>query len=63
MLNNDLINNYPDLVPEKAPIIIFNSESAVCMDNNGKNTKHTRHISIRMNSVRNGKECNMKKKV
>ena len=31
------------------------------MDNNGKNTKHTRHILRRINLVRNGEKCNMQK--
>ena len=33
----------------------------MCMDNNGKDKKHTRHISSRMNSVRNGEKCKMHK--
>ena len=33
------------------------------MDNNGKDTKHTIHISRRMKFVMNGKECNMQKTV
>ena len=32
------------------------------MDNNDKETKHTRHISRRMNLVRNGEECNFTRK-
>ena len=31
------------------------------MANNGKETKHTRHISGRMKCVRNGEECNLQK--
>ena len=31
------------------------------MDNNGKDTKHTRHIARRMNFVRNGETCKMHK--
>ena len=36
---------------------------AVCISNIGKNTKHTRHIPIRMNFVRNGEEWNLHKTV
>ena len=56
-----MLKKDPDVVPEKAPIIIFDIKPAVCMANNGKNTKHTRHISRRMNFVRNGEEWNMHK--
>ena len=31
------------------------------MSNNGKDTKHTRHISRRMNLVKNGENCKMHK--
>ena len=31
------------------------------MDKNGKDTKHTRHISRRMHFVRNGEKCKMNK--
>ena len=31
------------------------------MANNGKDTKHTRHISRRMHLVRNGEKCKMHK--
>ena len=33
----------------------------MCMAKNGKNTKHTRHIEIRIHFVRNGEKCNMPK--
>ena len=48
MLNNELFNKDPDVVPEQAPIVIFDSKSAVCMNKNGKDTKHTIHITRRM---------------
>ena len=38
-------------------MIVLDSKSAMCMANNGNNTKHTRHIVRRMNSVRNGEKC------
>ena len=31
----------------------------MCMANNGKDTKHTRHIARIMNFVRNGEKCKM----
>ena len=39
------LNKDPDIVPEEASLIILNSKSAVCMNKNGTDTKHTRHIS------------------
>ena len=54
MINNKLLNKDPDVVPEQAHIVILDINSSMCMANNGKDTKHTRHISIRMNVVRNG---------
>ena len=44
----------PDIVPEEAPLIIFDSKSIVCMYNNGKDTTHTRHIDRRVYFSRNG---------
>ena len=32
-----------------------------CMDNNGKNTNHTNHISRRVHFVRNSENCKMHK--
>ena len=54
MINNDFLNKYPYVVSEHAPLIIFDMKLAVCMAKNGKDTKHTRHISRRMQLVRNG---------
>ena len=56
MPTNKFLNKDPDVVPEQAPIIILDSKSAICMANNGKDTKHTSHIDIIMNFVRNGEE-------
>ena len=36
-------------------------KSAVCMAKNGKDTKHTNHISWRVHLVRNGEKCKMNK--
>ena len=49
------------MVPEEYPMIIFDGKSAVCMANNGKGTRHIRHISRRVKFVRNGKKCKMHK--
>ena len=54
-----LLNNYPDIVPEEAPLIILDIKSAVCMANNINNTNHTIHISRRVHFVRNGEKCKM----
>ena len=45
ILINELLNKYPDIVPEEAPFIVLNSKYAMCMAKNGKYTKHTRHIA------------------
>ena len=61
MLINELINKYPYIVPEEAPLIVLDSKSAMCMAKNGKDTKHNRHIARRMHFVRNGERCKMHK--
>ena len=48
------MNKYPDIVPQKSPIVVLDNKSAVCMDKNGKDTKYTRHIARIENFVRNG---------
>ena len=53
VINNELLKKYPDVVPEQQPPIILDSKPAVCMSNNGNETHHTRHISRRMDFVRN----------
>ena len=55
MLKIVLLNKDPYVVPEQAPLIILDRKSAIPMDKNDKDTKHTRHISRRINFVRNGK--------
>ena len=42
-------------------MIVLDSKSAMCMANNGKDTKHTRHIERRMHLVRNGEIYKMYK--
>ena len=61
MLVHELLNENTDMVPKEAPLIVLDSKSAMCMANNGKDTKHTRHISRRMYFVRNGEKCKMHK--
>ena len=54
MLIHELLDNDTDIFPEKVPPIFFDSKYDMCMSKNGKDTKDTRHISRRMNFVRNG---------
>ena len=49
------------MVPKESPLIVLDSKSAICMANNGKDTKHTRHIAIRMHFLRNEEKCKMHK--
>ena len=39
----------------------MDSKSAVCMDENGKDTKHTRHIARKVHLIRNVKNSKMHK--
>ena len=55
------MNKDPDIFPEEAPLIILYIKSTVCMAKNGKDTKHTRHISRRVHLVRNGENSKMHK--
>ena len=61
MLIHELLNKYPDIVPEEAPIIILGIKCSVCMAKNGKDTKNTRHITRRVHFVRNGENYKMHK--
>ena len=61
MLVAELFNEDPDMVPKEAPLIVLDSKSAMCIAKNCRDTKHTRHISRRMNFVRNGEKCKMHK--
>ena len=53
MFIHGLLNKDPDIVSEEAPLIVLDSKSTMCMAKNGKDTKHTRHLSRRMHFVRN----------
>ena len=61
MLIHELLNKDPDIFPEEAPLIVLDSKSAMCMANNGKDTKHTRQIARIMHFVRNGEKFKMHK--
>ena len=61
MFIHELLNKDPDIVPEEGPMIVLDSKYAICMDKNGKNTKHTRHIARRIHFVRNGEKYKMHK--
>ena len=59
MLINELLNKDLDTVTEEEPLIILDIKYVVCMDNNGKDTKHTRHIYRRVHFVRYGEKCKL----
>ena len=61
MLIHEPSNKDPYIVTEEAPLIILDRKSDVCMNNNGKDTKHIRHISRRVHFVRNGEKYRMHK--
>ena len=61
ILVHELLNEDPDMVPKEAPLIVLGSKSSMCVANNGRDTKHTRHIARRMRFVRNGEKCKMHK--
>ena len=56
ILNNELLNKDPDVVPEQAPLIILDSKSAICMAKNVKDTKHIRNIDRNLHFGRNYEE-------
>ena len=58
---NEWLNKNPDIVPEEAPLIVLDSKSTMCISKNGKDTKHTSHITRRMHFVRKGEKCKMHK--
>ena len=53
MLIHELFYKDPYVVPEEAHKIILDRKPAVCMDKNGKDTKHNRNIAWWVNFVRN----------
>ena len=44
MLINELLKNDPDIFTEEDPLIVLDIKYTVCMDRNGKDTKHIWHI-------------------
>ena len=50
----------PDLTPRLG---VLDSKHAMCMDKNGKDTKHTRHIVSRIHFVRNGESVKCTKSI
>ena len=61
MLIHELLNKDIDIFPEEDPLIVLDIKYDMCMANNGKDTKHTRHIARRMNFVTNREKFNMHK--
>ena len=61
VLIHELLNKYPDIVPDGAPLFLLVIKSDMFMNKNGKYTKHTRHIARRMNFVRNCEKYKMNK--
>ena len=61
MLINELLNKDTDIFLKEAPLVVLYSKSSMCMEKNGKDTKHTRHIAKIINFVQNGKKCKMHK--
>ena len=53
MLVSELLNKDPEIVTEEAPFIVLDIKSAMFMAKNVQDTKNTRHITRRMNFVRN----------
>ena len=58
---HELLNKDTYIVTEEAALIILYISSAVCMADNGKYTKHTSHIYVRVHLVSNGVKCQMHK--
>ena len=52
-------NKDTDIVPEEALMVVLDSNSDMCMANNGKDTKHTRHITRKNDFLGNGEKCNI----
>ena len=56
ILIHELLNKYPDIVQEESPLIVLDIKYDIYMANNGKDTKHTRHIARRMYFVSMGEK-------
>ena len=44
------------MVPKESPLIVLDIKSAMCMANNGKDTKHNRKIARRMHFSKEWRE-------
>ena len=54
MLIHEFFNKDTYIVPEEAPLVVLDSKAAICVADNGEDTKHTSHIARRMHFVSNG---------
>ena len=54
VLIHEFLNKDPDVVPEEFPLIVLDGKYAVCMANNGKDTKYTKRVARRVYFLRNG---------
>ena len=61
MLIHELLNKDTDIITEEAALIVLEIKSVMCMDKNGKDTKHNRHIARIIRFVRNGENCKIHK--
>ena len=61
VLIHELLNKDPYIVTWEAPIIVLDGKSLLCVANNGKDNKHTRHIARRMHLVMSGENFKMHK--
>ena len=59
MLIHELYNKDTYIAPKEYSLTILNIKYAMCMDKNGKDTKHTRNIARRVHFVRNGEKWKM----
>ena len=57
MLIHEWLNKDTYIVPEEEPLTILDSKSYLCTLKNGKDTKNTKHIDIRVHFVINGEKC------
>ena len=61
VLLHEFLNRDPDIVPEEYPLIILDRNYDFCMAENGKDSKHNRHIFRGVHVVRNGEKLKMHK--
>ena len=50
---HELLHKDPDIVQKESPLIVLDNKSDMRMSKNGKDTKHTRHISRGIHLVSN----------